>query len=154
MQPKSRRRGIKFRVEIVFNWPEIPHAQMAVAISETSRIALLRSIELRLEAKVMKIGVKRAFTVVVINLSAIKQRMAYRQLKNTCASAATILTLRQVALTLSVNQHARDRMIYLKIPDVPFSVEDRSDADSHADVVHGQQRRIGMGFSAADNNPI
>ena len=92
---------------------------------------------MRLEPQIMEIGVQSTLAIVVVNLSPIKPGMAHTQLENTRVAAVALLHLRQVADALSVHKQMGDRMIYLEIFDIPFPMEDGSDADSYTDMVHG-----------------
>src|SRR6185312_9706951 len=154
MQGEAHRSSVEFRVEVVLNGLEISHSQMPVAIANVSRISLLRRVKARLKPKIVEIGIENALAVVVINLSSIKYCVVHRQLEDAGVATAASLRLRQVANTLSVHYDAHHWMIYLEIPDIPLPTEDRSDADSHADMVHNQQWRIGMGARAADDNAV
>src|SRR5215471_2374191 len=86
--------------------------ELSVAIAQPSGILLPNRIEARFERQIMQVGIESDFSVVVVNLAAIEQGMAYAQPEKISVRLAVFsLAWREIIVAPGVDEQADDGMV-------------------------------------------
>src|SRR5712692_4930818 len=135
---------------------EIAELETAMTVTHRTGVLRLAGVELELGLQIVKLGVQRQLTVVVINFPAAKEEMLDRQIENVQRLVLFLRHLRlgNIGAPRFVDEEVNDRVIDDDLVQIHLAPQRGNDLQAHTKVIRSKERFSGISLSAVNHQTI
>src|SRR3984957_11126413 len=129
---------------------------MAVGVAELARVLLQQAVEGSPKIHVTQVGGENALAIVIVDRSSIEHCVANAQVEQAGIATAgpAAFNRRDITDPVRVGEHLHHRLINDKAVEIPLAVKNRDNANSNLTVSDLEQRRIRVGISSGNRQPV